>query len=92
MIGPASRLTQRIEITATKEIRLHIQLLNRQLAPCNTLMYPLVTGIEAANMARHCNQTRFELQRSKSLSLFQIVCHRNLYQDMLASAEGLHRL
>ena len=95
VVGPAARLSQRIDIAAAKEIGLHIQLLNVELAGLDFLMHPLVAGIEAPGVTGHRDQATALLQRNHLLRTGQRVSQRNLALHMLAgfqAGDGLRRV
>jgi len=61
MVRPASRFAFRIHVCSPKEERLHYQMLQFQLTRFDSLMDPLMAGIEAPRVSAHGNQACFFL-------------------------------
>ncbi len=92
MIGPASRLSQGIDIGTPKKIGLHIHLLNVVLTAGNSLADPLMTWVKTPGVAHHGDTALLLLQVRERLGIFPRIRHRDLDLNMLASPETLHRL
>ena len=92
MIGPRARLAQRIHVGAAKEIRLHVHLLDRELARNDSLVHPLVARVEAARVADHRNLAGLFLESRDLLGVREAVGQRNLDLDVLARLEAGDRL
>ena len=56
MIGPGTRLAQRVDVGAPEEIGLHVHLLDRKLAGDDAPVDPLMRGIEAPRVPDHAHQ------------------------------------
>ena len=69
VVCPRTRLAQRVHVRAPEEERLHVHLLDVELARRNALAYPLVRRIEPAGMADHAHQARFLLQLRDGLRI-----------------------
>jgi hypothetical protein len=92
VIGPGSRLTQRVHVGTTKKVGLHIQLQQPDLTLHNLAMQILMRGIEASRMSNHAHQSGFLLQARHCLSIRPAICEGNLHLDVFAGAHALNRL
>ena len=92
VIGPGTRLTQRIHVGAPEEIRLHVHLLDRDLAGDDAAMNPLVRGIEAARVADHAHEPRALREVGHGLRIRERVRQRNLHLHVFARVQALQRL
>ena len=92
VVRPAARLAQRVRVGAAEEIGLHVHLLDLQLAGRDTLVDPLMAGIEAAGVAAHGDQPGLLLHGQDRLGVGQAVGDRDLDLHVLAGAHALHRL
>jgi hypothetical protein len=82
------RLAEGVRVRAAEEIRLHVHLLNLELALDDSLMNPLVRRIEAARVADHANESCFLLCLGDSLRVRQTVGERDLDLHVLACAQA----
>ena len=89
MIGPTTRLAQRIGVGPAEEIGLHVHLLNLQLAGLDALMNPLVAGIEAPGVAAHADDARLLLHLQQPFGVGQVVGNRDFDHHVLARAHAL---
>ena len=56
VVGPDARLAERVDVGAAEEVRLHVHLLDRELAGLDPLVHPLVARVEAARVADHADE------------------------------------
>ena len=75
-----------------KKIRLHVHLLDLQLAGRDALVDPLVRRIEATRVADHADQAGLLLQLIDGLGILPAVGERNLDLHVLAGLHALDRL
>lgn len=92
MIRPRARLPKSVEVRATEEKCLYLQLLNAQLAAGDALMDPLMGGIEPPRVPDHAHQPGLLLQRGHRPGVHPVVGERYLHLHMLAGAQALERL
>ena len=92
VVGPATRLTQRVHVAATEEVGLHIELLQLQLTGDDLVMDPLVAGVEATRVAGHGNQAGFACHLDDLDRIGQAIGHRDLNHHVLAGTQGLDSL
>ena len=92
VIGPAARLALEIDVFAAKEIGLHDELLQFELARNDFVVHPLVRWIEPPRMAGHGDQTGLLLHGIDLLRIGQRVGDRNLDLDVLAGPHDLDGL
>ena len=57
VVGPAARLAERVRVGAPEEVRLHVHLLDVELAGLHTAVDPLVARVEPAGVAAHRDET-----------------------------------
>src|ERR1700737_1764127 len=69
MVSPRSRLTCRVHVAATEEVRLHVHLLDGQLTGFDAVVDPLVAGIEPPHVTRHRDDTGLSLDFDNSLRI-----------------------
>src|ERR1700704_2437805 len=89
MIGPAARISRRIDVLAPEEIGLHVHLLDLELALLDPLVDPLVARIEAPHMAPHGDDAGLLGDLHQLLGVLDAVGHRDLDQHMLAGPHDL---
>ncbi len=75
--------------SAAEEVGLHVHLLDFQLALLDPLVHPLVTRIEAADMAAHGDDAGLLGDFRQVFGVGDAVGHRNFDQHMLARAHHL---
>ncbi len=75
-----------------KKIRLHVHLLDLQLAGRDALVDPLVRRIEATRVADHADQAGLLLHLIDGLGIVPAVGERNLHLHVLAGLHALDRL
>ena len=92
VVGPASRLAFGVDVPAPEEIGLHVHLLDGELAGLDSLVNPLVAGIESPRVPRHRNETRLFLHPHQPFGVGQRVGHGDLDFHMLAGAHALFGL
>src|ERR1700678_2299259 len=67
VIGPATRLAERIHAGASEEVGLHVHLQNFQLPGDDALVHPLMTGVETARVSRHRDDPGLALHAPQAL-------------------------
>ena len=78
VIRPASRLAERVRVRAAEKVRLHVHLLDRQLALGDAVVDPLVAGVEPPRVAAHADDARLPLDLHHPLRVGEVVRDRNL--------------
>src|SRR5580704_12192170 len=69
MVRPTARLAGRVHIGPSEEVRLHIHLLDLELAGLDALVDPLMARIKAPRMAGHDDQSGFFLRLQNALGI-----------------------
>jgi hypothetical protein len=92
VIGPGTRLPERIHVRATEEERLYVHLLDLQLAGGDALVDPLMRRIEAPRVSDHADQPGQPLQLIDGLGVLPAVGERDLHLHVLARFHALDRL
>ena len=92
MVCPSSWFSSCIDVFASKEISLRIQLLDLQLTSLNFFIDPLMRGIETSGMAHHADQACFLLEIHHSLSIQPVISQGNLNLNMHTCFQTLYRL
>ena len=97
MISPTTRLAERIGVRPTEKVRLNIHVLNCKIARLHATVNPLVARVEPSGVAAHRDQARALLRLNDASAVGEVVAHRDLHLDVLASIEagdclsGMHR-
>jgi hypothetical protein len=86
VIGPAPRLPGGVHVGAAEEVRLHVHLLDGQLAGQDAAAHPLVGGVEPAGMPDHADLAGFLLYPLDLLRVRPAVGDRDLDLHVLARA------
>ena len=84
MIGPGTGLTERVGVRAAEEKRLHVHVLDVELACHDLVSYPLMRRVEPAGVAHHGHQTRVGLFGQHRLGGGEAVGQRDLDLHVLA--------
>ena len=92
MVRPAARLSEGIRVRAPEEVRLHIEVLDVELAGQDSLSHPLMAGIEAAGVTTHGDLAKRPGRCDHRPALLEIVAQRNLHLDVFAGLEAGPRL
>ena len=92
VIRPRPRLAEGVHVGASKEIGLHVHLLDFEFALGNTAMYPLVRRIESSGMTDHANEPRGFLRLCDRLGISPTVGQRNLNLHVFAGMQALECL
>ena len=92
VVGPRPRLTQGVGVRAAEEVRLHVHLLEVELAGPDLVVDPLMAGIEAARMSDHGHLARLLLRGRRRFGTREAVGQRNLHLHVLAGGERRDRL
>src|SRR5688572_18156249 len=92
VVGPAARLAERIHVGAAEEVRLHVHLLDPDLAGQDLLAYPLVRGIEAPRMTTHADEAGFLLYAREFFGVPEVVGDRDFDLHVFAGAHALDAL
>jgi hypothetical protein len=92
VIGPRPRLAERVHVRAAEEVRLHVHLLDVELARLDLVVNPLMAGIEAARMAHHGDLACLPLRRRRRFRAGKAVGQRDLDLHVLARGKRRHRL
>ena len=92
VVGPATRLSERIHVGTAEEEGLHVHLLNLEFASADFLVHPLVAGVEAPRVAAHRGEPGFLLQAHHFLGVFQAVGQRDFHLHMLAISQAARNI
>ena len=92
VVGPASRLAERVHVGAAEEIGLHVHLLDMELPRQDAFVDELVARIEPPRVADHGHEARCRLHRRDRLGVLEAVGQRDLDLHVLAGLEALDRL
>jgi len=88
MVGPIARLAQCIHVGAPEEIRLHIHLLDIELAPLDLLVHPLMARIEASRVPAHRHQAGLPLQCRHLRGALEAIGQPDLHLDVACRPSG----
>ena len=95
MIGPRTRLAERVHVGAAEEIGLHVHLQNVEGPRLDALAHELVARVEAPGVADHRDEAGLRLHRDHRLGVGETVGERDLDLHVLAgleTREGLRRV
>lgn len=84
VVGPASRLAERVDVRAAQEVGLHVELLQIQLAAPDPVVHPAVRRVEPAGVADHAHQPRLLGDPGDEFGIGPGVGERNLDLHVLA--------
>src|SRR5450830_1817419 len=87
MVSPATCLAERIDVTATEKIRLHIHLLQFKTARLHLLLHVLMTRIKPTRVTAHRHQTTHTSLLDDRFCTRQTICQWNFYLYMFTCTE-----
>jgi hypothetical protein len=92
VICPAAGFAFGIYIGSAKEERLNDEVLQSEFSFLNSVVNPLMAGIEAARVASHRGETGFLCDLQNHFRVCQIIRNRNFHLNVLACPHHLYRL
>jgi hypothetical protein len=92
VICPAAWFAFGIHIGAAEEERLNHKVLQREFAFLDSIVDPLMAGIEPSRVSAHCGESGFLCDFQDHFRVRKIVCNRNFDLHVLAGSHHLYRL
>jgi hypothetical protein len=92
VICPTTGFAFGIHVGSAKEKRLDDKVLKREFSFLDSIVYPLMAGVETSRVAAHRGETGFLCDLQDHFRVCQIVRNRNFHLNMLARSHHLYRL